>query len=135
MNADDHSLNLGRLWANLQSLEATIRIFLTRTNPSKNYMIGGPPLGPLIDKYNGQLSKAEQSLYSVNTTVVDIRNALAYGLVIAPRNSTLKVSLPLTLYHKGQWYEMTLNWFQDQQMLVQAQHNRILACANKHGIS
>ena len=133
MDADDHALGLGRLMGYLQSLEATIRIFLTRTDRSRNYMIGYY-FGPLIDKYNGQLSKAEQSLYSVDTTVVDIRNALAHGLVIAPRNSTLTMSLPLTLYHKGQSYKMTVKWFQDQQTLVQAQINRIVACAKKRGI-
>ena len=134
MNPDEHSLNLGKLWGNLQSLEATIRIFLTRTDRPRNYMIGGPTFGPLVDKYNCQLAKAGQSLYSIDTTVVDIRNALAHGLVIAPRNSSLNMSLPLTLYHKGQSYVMTVDWFQHQQTLAQAQHNRVLDCAKKRGI-
>ena len=47
------------------------------------------------------------------------------------------LSLPLTLFHaaSGQSYMMTVDWFQDQQTLVQAQINRILACAKKRGIT
>jgi hypothetical protein len=44
------------------------------------------------------------------------------------------MSLPLTLFHDGQSYVMTVDWFQDQQTLAQAQINRILACATKRGI-
>jgi len=137
MDADQHALGLGRLMGNLQSLEATIRIFLSRTDPSKNYMIGGPTLGPLVKKYNDQLASNEP--YSIDQQVVTIRNALAHGLVIAPSNMSLSLtrimSLPLTLFHDGQLYVMTVDWFQGQHTLVQDQHSRILACAKKRGIS
>jgi len=132
MNADEHSLNLGRLVGNLQSLEATIRTFLARTDPSINSIINGDTLGPLVRKYNNQLAGNEP--YSIDCEVVEIRNALAHGLVIAPSNSTLNVSLPLTLYHKGRAYVMTVDWFQDKQKLVQAQTNSVLDCAKKRGI-
>jgi len=59
MNADDHALGLGRLMGNLQSLEATIRIFLTRTEPSKNYIISRDYFGTLVQKYNDQLANDE----------------------------------------------------------------------------
>ena len=39
MNYDDHCVCLGRLWGNLQSLEVTLRLFLTQANPSENYII------------------------------------------------------------------------------------------------
>jgi hypothetical protein len=144
MNADDHSLELGRLMGNLQSLEATIRIFLARTDPSKNYIISGPTLGPLIEEYNGQLAMDEP--YSINPQVLKIRNALAHGLVFAPRMSlplildmslplALNMSLPLTLFHDGVSYVMTVKWFQEQQTLVQAQINRIVDCAKKRRYS
>jgi hypothetical protein len=134
MNANDHALGLGWLMGYLQSLEATIRIFLSRTDPSKkNYIISGDTLGPLIEKYNGQLTSNEP--YSIDQQVVTIRNALAHGLVIAPSNMSLALapvmSLPLTLFHDGQSYVMTV---EDQQTLAQAQINRILACATKRGI-
>ena len=129
MNADDHALGLGRLMGNLQSLEATIRIFLTWTDPSKNHLIGRDTFGPLVDKYNDQLENDEP--YSIDQQVVTIRNALAHGLVFAPSN----MSLPLTLFHGDLSYVMTVDWFQDQQTLVRVQIDRILACAKKRGIS
>ena len=87
MNADDHALGLGRLMGNLQSLEATIRIFLSRAYPSKNYLIKQVTLGPLVEKYNDQLANDEP--YSIDQQVVTIRNALAHGLVFAPSNMSL----------------------------------------------
>jgi hypothetical protein len=129
MNADDHALGLGRLMGNLQSLEGTIRIFLTRTDPSKNHLISRDTFGPLVDKYNDQLANDEP--YSIDQQVVTIRNALAHGLVFAPSN----MSLPLTLFHGDLSYVMTVDWFQDQQTLVRVQIDRILACAKKRGIS
>jgi hypothetical protein len=129
MNADDHALGLGRLMGNLQSLEGTIRIFLTRTDPSKNHLISRDTFGPLVDKYNDQLENDEP--YSIDQQVVTIRNALAHGLVFAPSN----MSLPLTLFHGDLSYVMTVDWFQDQQTLVRVQIDRILACAKKRGIS
>src|SRR5262249_40304851 len=128
MDADEHALGLGRLMGNLQSLEATIRIFLARTDPSINSIISGPTLGPLIDEYNRQLAGDEP--YSIDQQVLKIRNALAHGLVFAPPD----MSLPLPLYHKGQLYEMTVDWFQAKQTLVRDQHDRILACAKKRGV-
>ena len=143
MDANDHVMGLGRLMGYLQSLEATIRIFLTWTG-SENYMISRDTFGQLIEKYNKQLASDEP--YSIDQQVVDIRNALAHGLVFAPSNTsplilnmrlplTLTKSLPLTLFHNGQSYVMTVDWFQNQQALAQAQINLILACAKKRGIT
>jgi hypothetical protein len=62
MNYHDHCIGVGRLWGNLQSLEVTLRLFLTQTNPSVNYITNLDTFGALVKKYNGQLSKDEQSL-------------------------------------------------------------------------
>jgi len=85
--------------------------------------------GQLVKKYNDQLANDEP--YSIDQQVVTIRNALAHGLVFAPSD----MSLPLTLFHAGLSFEMTVNWFQGQQTLVRDQINRVLACAKKRGIS
>src|SRR5215472_14404074 len=103
MDADDHALGLGRLMGNLQSLEATIRIFLARSDPSINSIVSGETFGTLVGKYNGQLAGDEP--YSIDRQVVTIRNALAHGLVLAPSN----MSLPLTLFHAGLSYVMTVD--------------------------
>jgi hypothetical protein len=124
MNYDDHCINLGWLWGDLQYLEVTLRIFLTEANLSKNYITNLDTFGTLVVVYNGQLSKAERSLYSLDPTVIDIRNALAHGLVSG-------TGFPLTLLHKGQEAKMTLEWFDNQRTLVRKQEERISACGRK----
>ena len=125
MNYDDHCIGVGKLWGNLQRLEVTLRLFLTEANPSENHITNRDTFGTLVKKYNGQLSKDEQS-YSVDTSVVDIRNALAHGLV----RGRMK-GFPLTLLHKDLEVEMTVEWFGDQLALAQAQVDRISACGKK----
>jgi len=124
MNYDDHCVCLGRLWGNLQSLEVTLRLFLTQAKPSENYIISRDTFGTLVKKYNGQLSKDE--LYPVDKTVVKVRNALAHGLV-----SGRMKGFPLTLLHKDLEVEMTVKWFGDQHSLAQEQIDRISACGGK----
>jgi len=123
MNYNDHCINLGRLWGDLQGLEVTLRIFLTQANPTKNYVTSLDTLGPLVVEYNRQLSKAEQS-FSVDVGVIDIRNALAHGLVSGGR----RTRFPLTLLHKGQQTKMTVEWFDNRRTLVRTQDERISAC-------
>ncbi|HKF12896.1 MAG TPA: hypothetical protein VKB89_29975 [Xanthobacteraceae bacterium] len=124
MKYDDHCINLGRLWGNLQSLEVDLRLFLTQANPSKNYITSQDTFGTLVGEYNRQLSKDERSLYFADASVIDIRSALAHGLVIGGR----RTRFPLTLLHKGQQAEMTAEWFDNRRTLVRKQEERILAC-------
>ena len=128
MDYQDHCIGVGRLWGSLQSLEVTLRIFLTQAKLSKNYVIKRAYLSDLVNKYNDQLSKDEQSLYSVEASVVKIRNALAHGLVSGKMNG-----FPRTLLHvaSGLEVEMTVKWFGDQQTLVQEQIDRISACGKR----
>jgi hypothetical protein len=90
MNEDDHCIGMGRLWGKLQRLEGDLRFFLTQDNPSENYLSISRRayFGPLVHKYNGQLSEDEQSLYSVDMNIVDIRNAIAHGRVVRKPPST-----------------------------------------------
>jgi hypothetical protein len=130
MNEQDHALGLGKLMGNLQSLEATLRIFLTRADRPKNYMTEGT-LGQLVKKYNRDLSKDERSLYRVNKSIVKVRNALAHGLIFP---SDMRMPLPLTLLHKNLQFQMTMEWFEEQQALVRDQINRIVDYAKKRGL-
>src|SRR6516164_3495566 len=103
------------------------RMFLTEAT-SVNHITNRDTFGPLVGKYNVHLSKDEQSLHSVDTSVVDIRNALAHGLVSGSR-----AGFPLTLLHvaSGVNAKMTVKWFNDQITLAQEQIDRISACGKK----
>ena len=137
MNYDDHCIGVGRLWGNLQRLELSLRFFLTQTNPSENYLFNRASFRELVNKYNGRLSRAEQSLYSVDTSIVDIRNAMAHGRVVRQYRAWLgshasDQPFPLTLLDDviGQ-VDMTMEWFERQQTLAQKQIDRISACGKK----
>ena len=129
MNYDDHCIGVGRLWGNLQSLEATLRFFLTQANPSENYITKWASLRTLVNKYNGLLSTVEQSLYSVDPSIVDIRNAMAHGRVSGQYPGE---PFPLILSDDviGE-VDMTMEWFNDQQSLAQKQIDRISACGKE----
>src|SRR5260370_36193612 len=94
MNFKEDRIGVGRLWGNLQSLEASLRFILTQANPSENYITKSASLRTLVNKYNGLLSAAEQALYSVDPSIVDIRNAIAHGRVSGQYPGQ---PLPLTL--------------------------------------
>jgi hypothetical protein len=129
MDYDDHCIGVGRLWGKLQTLEATLRFFLTKANPSDNYIFKWASLRTLVNKYNGLLSTAEQSLYSVDTSIVDIRNAIAHGRVSGQYPGE---PFPLILLDDviGQ-VDMTMEWFNDQRSLAQKQIDRISACGKE----
>jgi|SRR6516164_6840566 len=126
MKYDDHCIGVGRLWGKLQSLEVSLRMFLTQANPSENHITNSDTFGTLVGKYNGRLSKDKHSLYSVDTSIVDIRNALAHGLV-----SGGMMSFPRTLLHKDLRAVMTVKWFDEQRTLAQEQIDRISACGKE----
>ena len=97
MDLNEHALRLGKLLANLQSLELVIRLFLQRDKP-----LGVPPgtnlfaypvgaviplneitsydgLGRLIRRYNREMNPLGKP--TIDETIVDLRDALAHGRV------------------------------------------------------
>jgi hypothetical protein len=139
LNYEDHCIGMGRLWGKLQSLELTLRLFLTQANQPESYIPKRAGSRTLVNKYNGQLSKDERSLYSVDTRIVDIRNAIAHGLIVRqyrPGSHASDWSFPLTLLDDviGQ-VDMTMEWFERQQSLAQKQIDRISACGKKRWAS
>ena len=126
MDYDDHCTNLGRLWGNIQSLEVTLRLFLTQAT-SETQIRNRYTIGILVGKHYDQLANDEQSLYSVDKSVVDVRNALAHGLV----SGGSEERFPLTLLHEDLEAVMTVEWFGGQRSLAQKQVDRILACGRK----
>jgi hypothetical protein len=62
----------------------------------ENALTNWDTLGQLISKYNCVLSAAEVPLYSVDSSVVQVRDALAHGRLSAPIKA-----FPLTLWRFG----------------------------------
>ena len=99
-----HTFYLGKLIANLQSLEFVIRIFLSKLPDSQpmgipygadiySYPVGTKflqsavtdysPLGKLVDRFNTGAMAAGLT-QRIAPTIVDIRDALAHGRLSAP---------------------------------------------------
>jgi len=102
---------------------------------AKNHLTNWDTLGQLIKKYNDKLTSAERLLYSVDSKVVDTRDALAHGRLIAPNKG-----FPLTLWRFGepdqsgkvpvkQVVELSEQWFETKRKLVMDQIERIFDCA------
>jgi hypothetical protein len=152
MNGDDHLAGLGKLMGNLQSLELCLRIFLAEaagenwhlpasqgTSVPENSLTNWDAFGTLISKYNKGLSAAELPLYSVDSSVVQARDALAHGRLCAPIEA-----FPLTLWRFGkpdksgivpveQVAELSIKWFEKWRTLTREQMDRVSACAVARG--
>lgn len=106
--AKDHVLLLGKLTANLHSLEAILRVYLLAIGqrehgkpvPKHSYFdlavddvvdedefSNFDPLSALIDKYNRDVMLRDKSLV-VDRSVVDVRDLLAHGRVAGDREDT-----------------------------------------------
>ena len=100
MELHEYSNELGRLVANLQSLEFILRAFLQKLSTAKpmgipkgmdiySYPVGTElpeneftsydSLGQLIDKYNAEMKVC--GLSAIDRTLVEIRDALAHGRI------------------------------------------------------
>lgn len=139
---DKHTLFLGKLVTNLQSLEFLLRGFLSTVyNLNSNGLIPGMPkniydlevntivpenyltnyysLGQLIDKYNSYLNGRDTSLSINKQTLVDLRDALAHGRVSGttpyPPHKILKFDSPKNGQVRVAFSQtMDEGWFRDQ---------------------
>jgi len=138
MELDKQALAFGSLMNNVLSLEFLIRAFLLEAegNPEDLSLKEGKlyelnegdeiPLnaftrdkyfGQVVKKYNENTRIKEEGL-SIDNTVVDIRNALAHGMIFG-----LRTSPPLKLLHFSKERNkvrvklnvlMTIDWFNEQ---------------------
>jgi hypothetical protein len=153
MTGDEHIAGLGKLLANLHSLELTLRIFLAKANGQmegeqnctfpepgtksvwESFLTNWDSLRQLIDKFNGTLSPAEFPKYRLDPSIVQARDAIAHGRLCA------KVpEFPLTLWRFGkpnesgtvsveQITELTSAWFREQGNSAYEQMRRVVSCA------
>jgi len=145
MDDDAHALGLGRLIANLQSLELMLRAYLALTSDDEEAdgrrLIGKGvgdkvPEDPFTDydslrqvirRYNAKVADPE---LSVSEDVVEIRDALAHGRISAwspefplqlltfakPQDATVEITQLVTL---------TEEWFAEQRRHVFAQAQKV----------
>lgn len=93
MRVKIHTRYTGYLVLNLQALETTIRAFLEcrdggtlefpkpgDASTDETWLTRYCYFGPLVDEFNSSLrSEEERQLYTLNTDIVNIRNAFAHG--------------------------------------------------------
>ncbi len=146
----DHAYWLGKLIANLHSLEFSLRAFLTNAQERERYansptlselidaragqavalspLTDFDDLGRLIDRYNAQVQRVATELVINGQRVVDLRNALAHGRVLAI-DLEHPFPLPLIKFSKPEtrksvdvkvvWTEkLTADWFAAQTSLI-----------------
>jgi hypothetical protein len=95
--AEEHLRLIGAIITNLQSLEMILRLFLlkarkqfidwpkpTDTLVLETYVTNYLSLGPVIDDFNRELTDAEKPKFTVDRSVVDVRDAIAHGRLVSP---------------------------------------------------
>lgn len=119
--AKDHVLLLGKLSANIHSLEAILRAYLLSVGQRENadavprhsyfnLAVGDEitedefsnfdTLGDLVDKYNRHIGARDQSLV-VDRSVVEVRDILAHGRVAGDREDTATLRIVKFAKPKG----------------------------------
>lgn len=150
---DKHTLSLGKLVVNLQSLEFLLRGFLSTiydldsnglipgmprdmydldvgTVVPENYLTNYYSLGQLIDKYNSYVNARDTSLSINKQILVDLRDALAHGRVSGPAPSPPLKIIKFDPPRGGQvrvTFSQTMdeNWFKSQIPLVYAELKKV----------
>lgn len=153
MNGDDHVRGLGKIIANLQSLEISLRVFLCNANKEyflfpnaetvsmpENHLTNRDLLGTLVRKYNASLSAAERREFEVDTRLIDVRDAIAHGRLGSP-----VVGFPLTFHKFGKPDKktasvpveantlITCEWFKTNVNLALEQMEKVAGCAKARG--
>jgi hypothetical protein len=139
-----HTLAIGKIVVNLQSLEFILRLFLRLANneafeiPKPNvqlvplsYMTKWATLGQLIRDFNKNLNSHEKN-YAIDPMVVELRDTLAHGWALS------EIGIPMTLYKFGKptgqqvpvekIVVMDTAWLEAQRVLVRRQIDKIGSC-------
>jgi hypothetical protein len=154
LTVDDFNKRIGAIIMNLQSLESIIRFFFFRENgeqhpfpkqcgnsyvPSTS-LTNYCQLRKWVRKFNSGLKQEEFKRYSISEEVVDIRDAIAHGRLIAPDPP----SLPYTLWQFGEpiidgqvevklCAALTAEWLDGKWKLISAEKDKVVACFKARG--
>jgi predicted GTPase len=147
---EEHAYNLGSVVANLQSLEFSLRLFLCATynEPIKipcsgqvtvpeTHLTNYDSLGELIKKYNN-IAASVYSHLMLDTSVVEIRDALAHGRTLAPTPDPPVRIFKFDRPKKGivnVSYDQVMDqqWFNQSRKLIVEQIGKVQTCAKQLG--
>jgi hypothetical protein len=108
MNADEYNKHIGAIVMNLQALESNVRFFFFRKNNEQHpfpqscegdnvqstSLTNHCQLRKWIRKFNSCLTQDEVKKFWISEEIVDIRDAIAHGRLVAPEPP----SVPYTLW-------------------------------------
>jgi len=155
VETDDHCVLLGKLVANLHSLEFALRAFLVKHNEGRepsldldaiapgghvpeNSFTNYDSLGTLLKKFN-QIVEHRASAYSIDAAVVDLRDMIAHGRVASKSAQVF----PMDLVKFGKrasagvpveaMVTMDMEWLRSKVSLVHKQILKVVAASNEMG--
>jgi hypothetical protein len=151
----DHKLHIagvGSIVTNLQALETVLRGFLVErydqcaafpkmgdATACRNYLTAYESLGSLISEYHGLLEETEKK-FSIDPTVVRVRDALAHGRLISRGTDP---GPPFELWKFGKVKDgkiqvefsqiLSEEWLKATWLLIDAERQKVLDCAKAKG--
>ena len=143
---------VGNIVTNLQALETVLRGFLVERfgqcaafpkmgekTACRNYLTAYVSLGGLIDDYHGDLSEHEKK-FSVDPTVVLVRDALAHGRLISRGRDPAP---PFELWKFGKVRDgkvqvefsetLTEDWLKSKWLLIDDERQKVFDCGKGRG--
>jgi len=153
LTPDDFNKKIGAIIMNLQALETVIRFFFFRKNgeqhpfpkrcgdryvPSTS-LTNYCQLRKWVRKFNSGLSQEERPKYAISEDIVEMRDAIAHGRLVAPDPP----SLPYTLWKFGEPVNcqvevkfcdvLTAEWLDSKWKLIAAEKDKVVACFKARG--
>jgi hypothetical protein len=152
MDPKSHTNGVGNIVTNLQALETVLRGFLVERfgqcaafpnmgdkTACRNYLTAYASLGALIDDYHRDLGEHEKN-FSINPTVVLVRDALAHGRLIVRGNEP---GPPFELWKFGKVQDgkvqvefsetLTEDWLKSKWLLIDGERQKVFDCGKGRG--
>ena len=150
LRPEEHLRLVGTIILNLQGLELTLRLFLlkvhrqvidwpkpTDTFVAKNYVTNYMSLGPVIDEFNRALTEAEKTKFTVDKSVVAVRDAIAHGRLVTPKESfpaiLWKFDRPKDDKVPASSTTLTKAWLVKASNNIYAQKEKVVQCFKDRG--
>jgi hypothetical protein len=152
MKDEEHTTGVGNIVTNLQALESVLRGFLVERFGQcagfpkigdklacRNYLTSWISLGDLIDDYYASLSENEKQ-YSIDKTVVTIRDALAHGRLFV-RGANPTPPFELWKFGKATGGKMPVEfcetlaaeWLKSTWLLIDREQQKVVTCSRGRG--